>query len=178
PLPAAVLDAERLSAYGGLELGVLDALATLTPPPAGGSNAWAVAPRLTTRGGTLVAGDPHLLHTAPCPWYLVHLSAPDFDLAGAVYVGGPIVQVGRNRHGAWSVTNLTADDADVVLERLHPEDATRYEVAPDTWERCEVREVPIPLRGEEPHRLSIRATRNGPLVNDIAELLGLPSGPP
>ncbi len=178
PLPTDLLDAERLSAYRDLELGLLDALATLTPPPAGGSNAWAVVPRLTARGGTLVAGDPHLLHSAPCPWYLVHLSAPDLEVAGAVYVGGPIVQVGRNRRGAWSVTNLTADDADVVLERLHPEDATRYEVGPHTWERVGVREVLLPVRGEEPYRLTIRTTRNGPLVDGVAALLGLPSGAP
>ena len=178
PLPTDLLDAERLSAYRALDLGLLDALAALTPPPVGGSNAWAVAPHLAAHGGTLVAGDPHLLHSAPCPWYLVHLSAPDLEVAGAVYVGGPIVQVGRNRRAAWSVTNLTADDADVIIERLHPEDATRYEVGPNTWERIGERAVLLPVRGEEPHRLTVRTTRNGPLLDGIAALVGLPVAPP
>lgn len=178
PLPTDLLDAERLSAYRDLDLGLFAALATLTPPPMGGSNAWAVAPRLTARRATLVAGDPHLLHAAPGPWYLVHLSAPDLEIAGAVYLGGPVVQVGRNRRGAWSVTNLTADDADIVVERLHPEDATRYEVGPQVWERIVERVVPIPVRGEEPYSLTVRTTRHGPLLDGIATVLGLPSGPP
>src|SRR2546422_74114 len=103
------------------------------PRPAGGSNAWAVAPYRSASGAALVAGDPHLLHAAPSPWYLVHLLAPDLEVAGAAYVGGPVVQVGRNRRGAWSLTNLTADNADLVVERLHPEDPERYACDPGEW---------------------------------------------
>src|SRR6267143_1614981 len=101
------------------------------PPPPGrprntSKGKWRIRSPPSPTGRALVAGDPHLLHTAPSPWYLVHLVAPDLDVAGAAYVGGPLVQVGRNRRGAWSVTNLTADNADLVVERLHPEDPKRY----------------------------------------------------
>src|SRR5262249_56629047 len=116
-------------------------------PPAGGSNAWAVAPRRAAGGSALVAGDPPLLHTAPSPWYLVHLVAPDLDVAVAAYVGGPLVQVGRNRCGAWSVTNLTADDADLVVERLHPEDPGRYAGAAGGGEPPPLRQEAVPRRG-------------------------------
>ena len=178
PLPPAAADAERLAAYRGLEPAFFEALTALAPPPAGGSNAWAVAPRRAAGGGALVAGDPHLLHTAPSPWYLVHLVAPDLDVAGAAYVGGPLVQVGRNRRGAWSVTNLTADNADLVVERLHPEDPERYACDPGEWAPLAVREETIAVRGDEPARLVVRATRNGPLLDAVATLTGAVAGVP
>src|SRR5262249_14226890 len=133
PLPAGAVDAERLAAYRDIEPTFFEALAALAPP-AGGGNAWAVAPRRQAAGGAVGAGGPHPLHTAPSPWYLVHLVAPDLDVAGAAYVGGPLVQVGRNQRGAWSVTNLTADDADLVVERVDPQDPRRCAGAAGKWE--------------------------------------------
>jgi penicillin G amidase len=178
PLAAGAVDAERLAAYRGIEPTFFEALAALAPPPAGGSNAWAVAPRRAAGGSALVAGDPHLLHTAPSPWYLVHLVAPDLDVAGAAYVGGPLVQVGRNQRGAWSVTNLTADDADLVVERLHPEDPGRYAGAAGEWEPLAVREETIAVRGDVPVRLAVRATRSGPLLDAVAGVMGTAPGVP
>lgn len=176
PLPSAANDPERLAAYRALEGWLVELLAMLAPPP-GGSNAWAVAPRRAAGGGTLVAGDPHLLHAAPSPWYLVHLVAPDLDVAGAAYVGGPLIQVGRNRHGAWSVTNLTADELDLVIERVHPDDPDRYAVE-SGWESFTVREESIAVRGDAPLRLAVRSTRNGPLLDTIAGAVGVSAGAP
>jgi penicillin amidase len=176
PLPP-MLDRERLAAYRALDVALLEAFAPLGPPPAGGSNAWAVGPTRAAGKTPLLAGDPHLLHAAPCPWYLAHLSAPGLEVAGAAYVGGPLVQVGRNRAGAWSVTNLTADDAELVLERLDAEGA-RWATATGGWEPLALREVDIPVRGEAPFRLVVRATGNGPLLDAIANAAGLAAGHP
>jgi penicillin amidase len=175
PLPATVLDPERLAAYAGLEEGFLAALGMLVAPSPGGSNAWAVARSRTTDGGTLLAGDPHLLHTAPSPWYLVHLVAPGLDVAGAAYNGGPLVQVGRNPRGAWSVTNLTGDDADLVIEQL---DGDRYAIPGGDWEPLVRRTVEIAVRGEPPHRFTVRSTRNGPLLDGVADAAGVAAGIP
>lgn len=177
PLPLDALDAERLAAYRALDEGPFAALAALAPPVPTGSNAWAVTARRAAGGAPLLAGDPHLLHAAPSPWYLVHLVAPGLDVAGAAYVGGPMVQVGRNRSGAWSVTNLTADDADLVLERLDA-DGRAYATGPATWEPLHVREVAVAVRFEEPYRLPVRTTRNGPLLDAIAGAIGRPPGAP
>jgi penicillin G amidase len=171
PLPRHLLDAERLTAYRRIDGSLFEALRRLTPPPAGGSNAWAVSGARTAGGAALLAGDPHLLHAAPSPWYPVHLVAPGLDVAGAAYVGGPLVQVGRNRDGAWSVTNLTADDAEVVLERLDAE-GRRVEIAPGRFEPVQAREVSIAVRGDDPYRLTVRSTPNGPLLDGIATLAG------
>jgi penicillin amidase len=171
PLPSEGMDDERLAAYGALDGAVLAAFAVLGP--GGGSNAWAVGGSRTATGHPLVAGDPHLLHAAPSPWYLVHLVAPDLDVAGAAYVGGPLVQVGRNRRAAWSVTNLTADDVVVVLERLDA-DGERYLAASGTWRPLLTHELRIGVRGEpEARPLRVRATERCRLLGDGPTAIGL-----
>jgi penicillin amidase len=175
PLPLAPLDAERLAAYRSLDDGIVAAFASLGTA-GGGSNAWAVAPARTAGGAALLAGDPHLRHGAPSPWYLVQLTAPDLDVAGAAYAGGPLVQVGRNRSGAWSVTNLTADDVELVVERLDS-GGLRRATAAGRWEPVDAREVEIGVRFEEPHRFMRRTTRNGPLLDPVAAAAGRTPGP-
>jgi penicillin amidase len=176
PLPVAALDAERLAVYRALDDGLFAAFDQLRTAAGGGSNAWAVGPDRSATGAALLAGDPHLPHGAPTPWYLVHLSAPDLDVAGAAYVGGPLVQVGRNRFGAWSVTNLTVDDVDLVLERLDA-DGARHATATG-WEPVDTRAVEVAVRFEGPYRFTRRTTRNGPLLDPVATAAGHTPGAP
>jgi len=49
----------------------------------GGSNAWAVAAARSASGGPLLAADPHRLLATPALRYLVHLTAPGWNVAGA-----------------------------------------------------------------------------------------------
>jgi penicillin amidase len=102
----------------------------------------------------------------------VHLVAPELDVAGGAYVGGPVVQVGRNRRGAWSVTNLTADDVDPVLERLDPAGA-HYATADGHWEPLTLRQCEIPVRFGEPYRLTVRSTCHGPLLDALSPVTGI-----
>jgi len=70
----------------------------------GGSNAWAVAGIRTASGTPILANDPHLAPAIPAPWYLAHLRTPDWEVAGASFVGGPAFPSGHNGHAAWGVT--------------------------------------------------------------------------
>ncbi|HVE68740.1 MAG TPA: penicillin acylase family protein, partial [Solirubrobacteraceae bacterium] len=79
----------------------------------GGSNNWAVSGSRTATGRPLVANDPHLSPTLPAFWYLVHLSTPEWSVAGASAVGAPGVPVGHNDVVAWGVTNSGADVVDL-----------------------------------------------------------------
>ena len=57
--------------------------------PGGGSNNWVVSGGRTSSERPLLANDPHMLATVPPHWYLAHLRAPDWEAAGASFVGGP-----------------------------------------------------------------------------------------
>ena len=94
------------------------------------SNNWAVSPARSATGKALLAGDPHLELTLPSIWYEVHLVVPGkVDIHGVSIVGTPGVQIGFNRHLAWSMTNTGADVADYYVETV--DDAarpTRYQL--------------------------------------------------
>ncbi|HEX2724146.1 MAG TPA: penicillin acylase family protein, partial [Gemmatimonadaceae bacterium] len=75
-----------------------------------GSNNWAVAPRRTSAGHALLAGDPHLDLTLPSVWYEMHIVVPGkVDVAGVGFPGVPGVVIGFNRDVAWTFTNTSSD---------------------------------------------------------------------
>src|SRR5262249_43134402 len=83
-----------------------------------GSNNWVVDGTLSATGKPLLANDPHLATHIPSLWYLAHMTAGDFDVAGATLPGAPAVAIGRNRFIAWGETNVAADVEDLYLEHL------------------------------------------------------------
>ena len=94
---------------------------TTIQSPAAGSNAWAVAGRRSDTGAPILATDPHRLLANPSLRYLVHLTAPGWNVIGATAPWLPGVAVGHNDHVAWGMTALDADAADLYVERLNPE---------------------------------------------------------
>ena len=85
-----------------------------------GSNNWVVDGTLTASGKPLLANDPHLGTRLPSTWYLVHISAGDYEAAGASIPGTPAIVLGRNRFIAWGATNVAADVEDLYQEKLDP----------------------------------------------------------
>lgn len=132
------------------------------------SNSWAVSGRLTTTGKPILANDPHGPLTAPADYYLVRIEAPGFTLVGASTPGSPGFASGRNGDIAWGVTDMMADQTDLMIEQIDPENPGRYRT-PDGWAAFETREVAIPVKGSPAHRVTLRFTRNGPVISDIDE---------
>ena len=56
---------------------------------AGGSNNWAVSGALSSTGGPLIAGDPHLFPSMPGIWHQVSLAEGGRRAAGASMAGLP-----------------------------------------------------------------------------------------
>ena len=83
----------------------------------GHSNEWVVDGDHNASGAPVLCNDPHLDHAAPGVFYMVHLEAPDFTIAGGSFPGIPAVLIGHGRHIAWGVTNAYADTQDVVVLR-------------------------------------------------------------
>lgn len=156
----------------------LTQLAALAPNGAGeglGSNNWVVSGNRTATGKPLLANDPHLGLTAPTIWYLAHLSAPGMDAVGATFPGAPAVVLGRNQNIAWGMTNTGPDTQDLYLEKVDPTDPARY-MTPDGPRAFDTREEAIRVRGGEAVRLTVRATRHGPVLSDLARFANVPPG--
>jgi len=165
--------------------GELGKQALLDAPESGvegvGSNNWVVAGSHTVSGKPLLANDPHLKLTAPALWYFARLEAPGLKVAGATMPGLPMVVLGQNERIAWGFTNTNPDVQDVYLEQIKPDDASRYRT-PDGWAAFQSFAETIRVKGQADVKLTVRATRHGPVISDagtavVAGLGGAASGP-
>ncbi|MCX2968168.1 MULTISPECIES: penicillin acylase family protein [Streptomyces] len=154
----------------------LDALPTLLGPNGSGigSNSWVVSGTYTTSGEPMLANDPHLAPQLPSVWAQMGLHCTTvnqecpYDVSGFTFSGMPGVVIGHNQDIAWGMTNLGADVTDLYLEKiedgaaLHDGEMVPYET------RTEVIEV----AGGEDREITVRSTRNGPIVSDRDPQLG------
>lgn len=136
-----------------------------------GSNSWVVAGAHTATGKPLLANDPHLGPRIPSIWYQAGLhcrvrsAACPYDVTGYTFSGLPGVVIGHNDRVAWGFTNLAPDVADLYLERTKGD---TYEVD-GAYRPMEVRTEEIKVAGRAAERLSVRATRHGPIVSGVLD---------
>ncbi|MBT8475769.1 MAG: penicillin acylase family protein, partial [Alphaproteobacteria bacterium] len=142
----------------------VDPLHPVRPRGLGGaSNAWAAAPSRSAAGGTLLANDPHLGFTAPGTWYLARLELETGGVIGGTIPGMPMVALGRSAHLGWALTSAHADDQDVLIERLNPENPEEV-MTPEGWKPLVSRASIIQIRGEAPRTVTLRWSDNGPIL--------------
>jgi penicillin amidase len=133
------------------------------PGMSGASNSWAAMPERSAAGGSLLANDPHLGLTAPTIWYLARLELQTGGVIGGTIPGVPLVLVGRSEKLGWGLTTAYVDDQDVVIEALNPANKEEYQT-PDGWATFESRQSIIRVKDAEPLTLTLRWTRNGPVL--------------
>lgn len=133
------------------------------PGMSGASNAWAASPSRSAAGGSLLANDPHLGLTAPTIWYLARLELQSGGVIGGTIPGVPLVLVGRSEKLGWGLTTAYVDDQDVVIEALNPENPEEYKT-PDGWAKFETRQSIIKVKDSDPVTLTLRWSRNGPIL--------------
>lgn len=133
------------------------------PGMAGASNAWAAMPGRSAAGGSLLANDPHLNLTAPTIWYLARLELQSGGVIGGTIPGVPLVLVGRSEKLGWGLTTAYVDDQDVVIEALNPANPEEYQT-PDGWAKFETRQSIVKVKGADPVTLTLRWSRNGPIL--------------
>ena len=134
--------------------------------PHAGSNNWVVSGTHTESGKPLLCNDPHLMLTAPNAWHQCHLKGGSLDVVGVGLPGLPGVVIGHNRHIAWGMTNVTADDADYYLEKINPKNPNQVK-AGRSWEDLTVREEIVRVKDGNAQRHEVRTSRNGPLMSDL-----------
>ncbi len=136
----------------------------------GGSNNWAVAPARTATGRPLLANDPHLNAVLPPHWYLAQARAPGYAVAGATFLGGPVVLAGHNGHAAWGVTAALVDNTDLAVEQIGPDGASVR--VGDGFVPCTVREEVIRVRGGATVVERVLMTPRGPILTPSVDSPG------
>ena len=134
------------------------------PGMAGASNAWAAEARRSAAGGALLANDPHLGFTAPTIWYLARLELASGGVIGGTIPGVPAVLIGRSDQMGWGLTTAYLDDQDVVIEKLNPANSGEYALPDGTWAKFDSRQTIVTVKDAEPVTLTLRWSRNGPVL--------------
>jgi penicillin G amidase len=142
-----------------------------------GSNNWAIAGGKSESGKPLLAGDPHQPFWVPSSWYEYGLHGPEDDCAGAGHPGFPGLWWGSNGRIAWCITNNMASTRDLYREQVDPADPQRYRDG-DVWRRFDTRELSIGVKGAAAHKLVVRSTTRGPVVNGLVPQLDAKDDPP
>ncbi|ABI61895.1 Penicillin acylase [Granulibacter bethesdensis CGDNIH1] len=133
--------------------------------PSTASNEWAVDGAHSATGAPLLAGDPHLSFGLPGLWYLARIETPDHVLVGATAPGTPFLIIGHNGRIAWTFTTSVADTQDLFIEtELDP----GHYASPDGKLAYETRQEIIHVRGATDVTLTVRETRHGPVISDLA----------
>lgn len=139
-------------------------------PIGGASNAWAVAGARTKSGKPILAADPHLEPVVPPHWYLAHMVTPKWRVRGASFMGIPGFAVGHNERVAWGVTAAHADNTDLFVEELGPNDTLREG---DRFVPCEHRLEAIRVKGGETIVDKVHVTPRGPMVGEAFDGAGV-----
>ncbi len=92
-----------------------------------GSNAYGIGSQGARGVRSLVLGNPHFPWQGSERWYEIHLTVPGkLDAIGAALQGVPAVNIGFNKHVAWSHTVSTARRFTPYELKLKPGDPTSY----------------------------------------------------
>ena len=135
-----------------------------------GSNSWVVSGTRTASRKPILANDPHLTTSIPSIFAQVGLHCRSvtpgcpFDVTGFSFAGLPGVVIGKNRQIAWGLTTSYADVQDLYLEQVR---GNTTKVGED-WAPLQQRTEEIAVRGEQPRTITIRTSRHGPLLSDVA----------
>jgi len=78
-----------------------------------GSNAWAVAPKRSASGHTLLLQNPHLPWSDLFTWIEAHYVTPGVNVSGAALVLFPVLQIAFNDNLGWTHTVNTQDGEDL-----------------------------------------------------------------
>lgn len=132
-----------------------------------GSNAWAISPKKSASGKTMMIMNPHLPWQDWYTYYEIHLNGPGMNLYGASQVGFPVLRFVFSDHLGFTQTVNNIDASDLYRITREGENQYRFDGAARAFT---TREATIQVRQPDgtlaPKRLAIRSTVHGPVVWD------------
>jgi penicillin amidase len=127
-----------------------------------GSNNWVMSGARTPSGLPILANDPHRRIEMPALRYFVHLNAPGWNVIGGGEPPFAGVDAGNNERMAWGFTFAGTDMIDVFVEEMHPDDPNLV-LWRGNWEPLRVIEEEITVKGQDPHHITLKFSRHGPV---------------
>ncbi len=127
-----------------------------------GSNNWVVSADRSATGHALLASDPHRKIAIPSLRYIVHLSAPGWNVMGGGEPEIPGVAIGHNDFGAWGITVHQTDAEDLYVYELNPSNLKQYRHK-GKWETMREVEETIKVKGAPPVKTKLYYTLHGPV---------------
>jgi penicillin G amidase len=133
------------------------------PRPGWGSNTWAISPKFSQTGGSMLACDKHSEFSAPDLWYLSSVASPGFHVAGATISGVPGILFGRNDYIAWGGSSLKGDVQDLFVEQFSPLQPVTYRTDKGWEQPSEITEE-IGVRFGKNYLHKVLLTKHGPVL--------------
>lgn len=128
-----------------------------------GSNNWIVDGEHSQSKFPLLANDPHRAITAPSLRYMVHLSAPGWNVIGGGEPEIPGISIGHNDHAAWGLTIFGIDAEDLYVYELNPQNQNQYRYQAK-WEDMRIIKDTIRVKGTPDVFVEHKYTRHGPVT--------------
>jgi penicillin amidase len=128
-----------------------------------GSNNWIVSGTRSSSGFPLLANDPHRSLATPSLRYLVHLSAPGWNVVGGGEPVIPGVSIGHNDYGAWGLTIFELDAEDLYIYEIDSQNPRRYRHKGNWLEMRIIRDT-IQVKGKDPVPVEHLFTVHGPVT--------------
>ena len=128
-----------------------------------GSNNWVISGSRTESGFPYLANDPHRAITSPSLRYMVHLSAPGWNVIGGGEPVIPGVSIGHNDHGAWGLTIFKTDAEDLYVYDLNPENLLQYKYKRH-WKTMETITEKISVKGAPDTLVTLLYSIHGPVT--------------
>ncbi len=139
------------------------------------SHAWVADGHFSKTGSAVLVSMPQTNVANPSLFYEFHIHGKTMDARGAGVAGSPIILIGWNRHVAWGMTALGADQADLFRLKTDAAHPGQY-LFDGKWLPIKMLRESIQVKGGASQELTIRETRFGPIVNQFA--FARPADPP
>jgi acyl-homoserine-lactone acylase len=133
------------------------------------SNGWAVGRAASASGNAMVVANPHFPWFGEARLWECHLTLPgELDVYGVSLLGTPGVQMGFNRHVAWSHTFSVGNRFTAYRLELLPGEPTRYRYGDESRDMVES-SVTVAVRADDGHleerTQPVWSSHYGPMLN-------------
>ncbi len=127
-----------------------------------GSNNWVIDGKHTMSNFPMLANDPHRAITTPSLRYIVHLSAPGWNVIGGGEPILPGVSIGHNDYGAWGLTIFPTDAEDIYVYKLRPDNPSMYYYN-GTWKSFKIIKDTIQVKNKGAQVVNLFYSVHGPV---------------